>query len=1049
MAQKHINTDIPNSGNGDALRDAFIKTEDNFNELYATKVDKVSGKGLTTNDFTTAEKEKLAGIPADAEKNVQGDFLVNDPSSDAYIKNKPEFMTSVNWGQIEGDIANQSDLQNALAGFPTYDYVDGKISQTINPNIFDFAPSEDAIFNALTLKEDIADKNNANGYAGLDASGKLFSNQLPALAISETFVVASQAEMLGLTGAETGDIAVRTDINKTFILKQSPSSELASWQELLTPTDAVTSVFGRTGAVVANAGDYTTALVTETTNKRYQTDVQAARNDATSSIQTQLDSKAFDSTVLHKTGNEIFEGVKSATNTGNGMNNGISLTNNSSFAPVLQVVNAGNGTGANILNTLGIGLQIQNEANNGYGLTIGHNSNGRAINISSTKNGQGIYVANISGGTGAQIDNFSDGLGLHINNNNDVDATGLKITNNGINKGLEILNNKAGHGISLENRESGSGIYITNGTGTGLGTGISLQNNGNRNGIGISNTGSGLGIYNINSSNGVGARFDNNSTGVGVQIRANGSGTGNLFEAIKENVVVTQIDTNGNIWTRTPDDGENSTRVATTAFVRNNSVNGIGTGNYIPKFTGAGTLGNSRVLDDSNIVSITKNSNTTTPLSNTILQLVSNGNNADVNLQFSDATAYSTIIGQGGQGALYFVTNGIERARILNNGNVGIGTNNPLAKLHIQSPTLHSYPTLGAMSGSFFLGGDDNKYGLIGGIHSADGNTWLQAQRVDGLTTPYNLILQPAGGNVGIGTSNPNSKLDVRGNTNIITDATQLLLATQTNTNKQLLVEYSLIRNCGVIQAIEQTVNYRNLALNPDGGNILIGTTADTGQKLQINGIAKARSFEYESGINIGATNLNSLNKGGFFIGSEMVNAPNEYWWYITSEIHDGGGYRKQTATSYGGGANPIAGGTSYIRVYTDGANWSTWQQVLTGGGDLPTSGTFTPSATSDFTARLCYYVQVGKIVTVTYNGVFNLASSIGGSSFTLSLPAGKNNKDTTTGQIIGHGTIGIYSVPRTNLGVKNNGVSTCSVEMGSTPAGAHQMNFTITYETN
>ena len=39
-------------------------------ELAAEKVDKVDGKGLSTNDYTTAEKEKLAGIEAGAEVNT-------------------------------------------------------------------------------------------------------------------------------------------------------------------------------------------------------------------------------------------------------------------------------------------------------------------------------------------------------------------------------------------------------------------------------------------------------------------------------------------------------------------------------------------------------------------------------------------------------------------------------------------------------------------------------------------------------------------------------------------------------------------------------------------------------------------------------------------------------------------------------------------------------------------------------------------------------------------------------------------------------------------
>ena len=36
-----------------------------INELKSNKVDKVTGKGLSTNDYTTTEKNKLAGIPAD------------------------------------------------------------------------------------------------------------------------------------------------------------------------------------------------------------------------------------------------------------------------------------------------------------------------------------------------------------------------------------------------------------------------------------------------------------------------------------------------------------------------------------------------------------------------------------------------------------------------------------------------------------------------------------------------------------------------------------------------------------------------------------------------------------------------------------------------------------------------------------------------------------------------------------------------------------------------------------------------------------------------
>lgn len=53
------------------------------------KVDKVSGKGLSTNDFDNAYKGKLDNIASGAEVNVQSDWNVSDSNSDAYIKNKP------------------------------------------------------------------------------------------------------------------------------------------------------------------------------------------------------------------------------------------------------------------------------------------------------------------------------------------------------------------------------------------------------------------------------------------------------------------------------------------------------------------------------------------------------------------------------------------------------------------------------------------------------------------------------------------------------------------------------------------------------------------------------------------------------------------------------------------------------------------------------------------------------------------------------------------------------------------------------------------------
>jgi hypothetical protein len=107
----------------------------------------------------------------------------------------------------------------------------------------------------------------AGGVASLDGSGLIPQAQLPLTAVTSVQVVASQAAMLALT-AEVGDIAVRTDVNKTFILKTAGATVLANWQEMLTPTDSVLSVDGNTGAVdltsyyLAKAGGTMTGALT-------------------------------------------------------------------------------------------------------------------------------------------------------------------------------------------------------------------------------------------------------------------------------------------------------------------------------------------------------------------------------------------------------------------------------------------------------------------------------------------------------------------------------------------------------------------------------------------------------------------------------------------------------------------------------------------------------------------------------------------------------------------------------------------------------------------
>ncbi len=88
----------------------------------------------------------------------------------------------------------------------------------------------------------------------LGSDGKLDESLLPAIAITETFVVDSQAAMLALS-AQRGDVAVRTDENKSYILNADDPTVLANWVWLRTPDCKVLSVNSKTGAVVLTTSD--------------------------------------------------------------------------------------------------------------------------------------------------------------------------------------------------------------------------------------------------------------------------------------------------------------------------------------------------------------------------------------------------------------------------------------------------------------------------------------------------------------------------------------------------------------------------------------------------------------------------------------------------------------------------------------------------------------------------------------------------------------------------------------------------------------------------
>ena len=216
------------AGAPSSLQNAELAFNEQDNTLYygwgtggvggtATNVIPIAGSGsfVTLNTTQTISGVKTFSSSPVIPTLAQGDNSDNAAST-AYVD------AAVTAGSIPD--GNKGDI-TVSAGGATW---------TINPSAWANAPISDATQDALDLKIDLTEKGAANGVATLDAGSKIPANQLPSIAITDTFVVASEAAMLALD-AEVGDIAIRTDSDATYILQAAPASTLGNWVLLLSP----------------------------------------------------------------------------------------------------------------------------------------------------------------------------------------------------------------------------------------------------------------------------------------------------------------------------------------------------------------------------------------------------------------------------------------------------------------------------------------------------------------------------------------------------------------------------------------------------------------------------------------------------------------------------------------------------------------------------------------------------------------------------------------------------------------------------------------------
>ena len=178
-------------------------------------------------------------------------------------------------------------------------------------------------------------------------------------------------------------------------------------------------------------------------------------------------------------------------------------------------------------------------------------------------------------------------------------------------------------------------------------------------------------------------------------------------------------------------------------------------------------------------------------------------------------------------------------------GNVGVGTNAPVAKLNIQGTSKGAPPTSGSdgtSNGIFRLRDNFNVTLDIGTLGASPWTTWLQVADSNGMGVEYPLALQPNGGNVGIGTTDPDNTLHISGTQNQLvqiqntSDTARLVLNGSSGTGGDLIFKQGGTTTWGIASIGDSlhfldndSTSQKRMTIDGDGVVINSGTLRKTG----------------------------------------------------------------------------------------------------------------------------------------------------------------------------------------------------------------------------